>query len=298
MPILPRMTAFALLLFAGEAAAACKDYVPGQRPQNTAREDVGSDFDTIIERGWIEFAVYEDFPPFSFTQDGEQQGVDIEMGRLIAGELGVEPRFMVVAADENVDNDLRNFVWKGPVVNGRVANVMLHVPYNEGLACRNDQVVFTGQYFNERIGIAWDRETYDDAPTPAYFRYDAVGVENDSLADFYLSSAFGGQVRDKVKRFTTYTDAMEALNNGDFGAVVGPLAQLQYGARGNTDRIGLSDMALPGLALGEWTLGVAVRHTYRQLGYAVDDAVQAGLTDGRVAAIFEKYGLIHRTPDW
>ncbi len=290
--------AFALLLASKTAFAACEDYTPSERPQNTAREYVGADYDTIIERGWIEFAVYEDFPPFSFTSGDEPEGVDIEIGRLIADELGVEPRFKIVAADENVDNDLRNFVWKGPLVNGDVANVMLHVPYNENLACRNDQVVFTGQYFNERIGIAWDRKAYDDAPTPAYFRYDKVGVENDSLADFYLSSAFGGQVRDQVRRFPDYTQAMAALNEKSFGAVVGPLTQLQFGARDNTAQIDISEDPLPGLALGEWTLGVAVRHTYRQLGYAVDDAIQAGLNDGRIAAIFEKYGLTHRAPDW
>ena len=32
-------------------------------------------------------------------------------------------------------------------------------------------------------------------------RYDTVGVENDSLSDFYLSGIAGGQIIPKMKRF-------------------------------------------------------------------------------------------------
>lgn len=287
----------AVLLWGSAAFALCEGHVPQSKPQNTAREDVGADYDTIVERGWIDIAVYEDFPPFSYVEDGDLVGVDVEIARLIAEELGVEARVRAVGAGETVDADLRHWIWKGPLVSGRVANVMLHVPYNTDLGCRNEQVVLTGTYYVEKIGIAWDRTAYEETPTPAYFRYDAVGVENDSLADFYLSSVFGGQVRANVNRFPTNAEAMTALREGAFDAVVGPLTQLQFGAR-NAENIEVSEVPLPGLALGEWTLGVAVRHTYRQLGYAVDDAIQAGVQDGRIAAIFEKYGLTHRVPEW
>ncbi len=287
----------AALLWSGAAFAACEGYVPQPPPQNTSRQDVGADYDTIIERGWIDIAVYEDFPPFSYIEDGKLTGVDVEIARLIADDLGVEARVRAVASGETVDTDLRNWVWKGPLVSGRVADVLMHVPYDNDLGCRNEQVVLTGTYYVEKIGVAWDRTVYDDAPTPAYFRYDPVGVENDSLSDFYLSSAFRGQVRENVKRLPSYADAMQALAAREFGAVVGPLTQLQFGVR-NEPELAVSDVPLPGLSLGEWTLGVAVRHTYRQLGYAVDDAIQAGMQDGRIPAIFEKYGLTHRAPEW
>ncbi len=42
---------------------------------------------------------------------------------------------------------------------------------------------------------------------------------------------------------------------------------------------------------GTWTLGVAVRHNYRQLGYAVDDAIGAAIADGRLEAVFAGFGL-------
>ena len=146
------------------AGTRCADYVPQPRPQNVSRDIVGADLDTIVDRGFITFAAYEDFPPWSYEQDGKPAGVDIEIGRLIAEDLGVEARFQLVAAGENLDADLRNWIWKGPVVSGRVANVMLHVPYDSDYACRVEQVTFTGQYQQERIGIAYRKDAYPDIP--------------------------------------------------------------------------------------------------------------------------------------
>ena len=77
---------------------------------------------------------------------GQPRGVDVEIGRLIAEYLEVEPRFNFVAAGENLDADLRFNLWKGALIGGRISNVMLRVPYDSEFACRVEQVVFTGQY--------------------------------------------------------------------------------------------------------------------------------------------------------
>ncbi len=279
------------------ALARCEDHVPGPKPQNASRDIVGQSLDEIVERGYIEFAVYEDFPPYSWRDGGKARGVDIDLGRLVAEFLGVEARFRFVAAAENVDGDLRNYVWKGPLIGGRVSNIMLHVPYNDDLACRNEQVVLTGQYFNEKIAIAYRRDAYPDgdAPTPAYFRFDKVGVENDSIADFYLSSFAGGQLQPNIRRFPTTAEAMVALAQGEVQAVMGRKTQLDFGL---TAELAVHAPPLPGFAVGEWTLGVAVRHNYRPLAYSVDDAIRAAVDDGRLAAIFDAHGLSFTPPDW
>ena len=266
------------------------------KPQNTARDIVGQSLDDIIERGYILFAVYEDFAPYSWHDGSELRGVDIELGQLIAEELGVEARFFETAAGENVDADLRFNVWKGKLIGGQIANVMLHVPYNRELGCRNAQVVLTGQYYNEKLAIAYRRDAYEDGgPTPPYFRFDEVGVENDSLSDFYLTSFMNGALVPKMTRYPTPAAAMEGLQNGDVKAVMGARAQLEHGL---SDDLDIHQPPLPGLTLGEWTLGVAVRHSWRALGYAVDDAIRAGVNDGRVAAIFENFRLSYSKPEW
>jgi ABC-type amino acid transport substrate-binding protein len=289
------MAALAGLAFAGPAFARCEGWVPQPKPQNAGRDVVGKDLDEIIERGWIEFAAYEDFPPWSWEEGGKAKGVDIEIGRLIAEALGVEPRFRLVAAGENLDADLRNYVWKGAVVGGRVSNVMLHVPYDSEYACRVEQVVFTGQYADEQIAIAYREDAYpEDPPVPAYFRIDTVAVENDSISDFYLTSFAGGQTAQGVRRYPSHAAAMAALAAGETMAAMGPLAQLEAGAG---EGIAIHQPPLPGFAVSHWTAGVAVHMAYRSLGYAVDDAIRAGLEDGRIDAIFEQYGLTHLPPE-
>ncbi|WP_171212592.1 ABC transporter substrate-binding protein [Ruegeria sp. HKCCA5426] len=284
----------AATLSAGTVSARCEDHVPQPKPQNASRDIVGADLDTIVERGYIEFAAYEDFAPWSFEKDGQIQGVDIDIGKLIADDLGVEARFNLVAAGENLEADLRNWIWKGPLINGRVANVMLHIPYDSEFACRVEQVVFTGQYHDEEIAIAYRKDAYpDDPPVPAYFRFDTVAVENDSIADFYLSAFPGGQLAQNVRRFPTAGLAMEALAAGETMASMGPRAQLEAGL---TPELDVHTPPLPGFAVSTWTSGVAVHFAYRGLSYAVDDAIYAALQDGRIEQIFAAHGLTHSPP--
>lgn len=285
-----------VLAHPGAALARCEDHVPQAKPQNVSRDEVGQDLDTIQERGWIDIAVYENYPPYSYEEGGAAKGVDVEIGRLIAADLGVDARFHFVAAGENLDEDLRNWVWKGPVVGGKVSNILMRVPYDSAYACRVEQVVFTGQYSLESIGIAYSEAAYpdDDKPVPAYFRFDTVGVENDTIADFYLSAFPGGGLVQNMHRYPSVAEAMDGLAGGDVMAVMGPLGQLEAGL---APGLKVHQPPLPGFGRGSWTLGVAVHMRYRALGYAVDDAIAAGLADGRIAAIFADYGLSFQTPD-
>ncbi len=302
-----RALLLALLLIPGLAFARCEDVAPGQKPQNTPREFVGETLDEIVARGFIEFAVYENYPPFSWDEGGTPRGVDVEIGRLIAESLKVEPRFRFVAPGETVEADLLNYVWKGAAVDGRVSNVMLRVPYDSAFACRVEQVVFTGQYASERVAIAYSLAAYPDAvpgpdaegrhkgaPVPAFFRYDDVGVENDSIADFYLTSLPGGGTAAHLHRYRTVGLAMDALAAGEVMAVMGPQSELEWR---DGDGIAVHNPDLPAFALSSWTLGVAVHTSHRDLGYAVDDAIAAGLADGRIAAIYAQYGLDFLPPE-
>lgn len=241
------------------------------------------------------FAVYEDYPPYSWQEAGTPRGIDIDIARIIAQDLGVEARFNFVAAGENLEADLRNNIWKGAIIGGRVSNVMMRVPYDSSFKCRVEQVVFTGQYAAESVAIAYAKAAYpEEKPVPAYFRFDTVAVENDSIADFYLSGFAGGQLAGKVQRYTDMGAAMQALNAGETKAAMGPLGQLEYGLTGKTD---VHQPPLAGFAVSKWTLGVAVNFSYRPLSYAVDDAINFALQDGRIEEIYENYGLSFQPPE-
>jgi len=285
------------LLSASPALAndPCADHVPQPKPQNAGRDIIGQDMDQIQDQGHMLFAVYENLPPYSWEEAGQPRGVDIEIARIIAEDLGVDARFNFVASGENLEADLRNNIWKGALVGGRISNVMMRVPYDSAFKCRVEQVVFTGQYAAESIAIAYDKASYpEDKPVPAYFRFDTVGVQNDSISDFYLSSFAGGQLSGKVTRYPRMADVMTALNAGETMAAMGPKAQLEFGLADGTD---VHQPPLAGFAVSNWTLGVAVHFAYRPLSYAVDDAINYALQDGRIADIYASYGLTFDPPE-
>jgi ABC-type amino acid transport substrate-binding protein len=293
------------VLAALPASARCEGVAPGQRPQNTAREFVGQTLDEIVERGTLTIAVYEDFPPYSWLDGDTPRGVDIEVGRILAAALGVDPVFRFVQAGETLQVDLMSYVWRGTVQKEPVSNVMLRVPYNSDFTCLVEQVVFTGQYAREEIAIAYSLAAYPDAlpseaarheggPVPAFFRYDTVAVENDSISDFYLTSYPGGGMAENIRRFPAMAEGMAALAAGEVMAAMGPRAQLQWGA---VEGVAVHQPPLAGFALSSWTLGLAVHHSHRDLAYALDDAIIAALADGRIAAAYAAYGLSFSPPE-
>lgn len=277
------------------AADPCADHVPQARPQNVGPLDVGQELDQIVDQGFATFAVYADYPPYSWQEKGEPRGVDIDIARLIAEDLGVVAQFNFVASDENLEADLRNNIWRGALIGGRVSNVMMRIPYDSAFKCRVEHVVFTGQYADESIAIAYVKDAYpDDKPVPAYFRFDTVAVENDSISDFYLAGFAGGQMAANIRRYPDMSAAMAALNEAEIKAAMGPRAQLEFGL---TDATALHQPPLAGFAVSRWTLGVGINFRFRPLAYAVDDAIRYALEDGRIAAIYTRYGLTHQPPE-
>lgn len=285
----------AVLVLSGPALAACADTPPEQRLQNTFPTDIGRSLDQIREDGWIEVALYEDFAPWSWEQDGKIQGIDLDIARLIAADLGVELRPRLVQASETLDADLLNYVYRGAVVGGRVSNLFMHAPYDVEYACRFDQVVFTGIYAEEHLAIAYRAKDYPEKPpVPAVFRYDPVAVENDSISDFYLTGLSQGAANDKIHRLPSIAAAMQALAAGEVMAVMAPRSQIDPLL---SDGIQVHEPPFVGLARSKWPLSIALSFQHRPLGYEVDDIIGAAIADGRIPAIFQAHGVTFHPPE-
>ena len=85
-------------------------------------------YDIILESGYLKVGVYENFPPYSYTVDGEPRGIDVELGKRIAREIGVDFKVHWIVPDENLGDDLRNNVWKGHyLAKQRLADIMMRV---------------------------------------------------------------------------------------------------------------------------------------------------------------------------
>jgi len=254
-------------------------------------------FDEVVESGTLRIAVYRDFPPFSYHRDGKLVGVDIDLGRHIASQLGVRASFMPITADESVDDDLRNAVWKGHYLTREVADLMLHVPIDRQLALRNNLVAFFAPYFTRQFVVAYDPEEVESNPNLHAFIDRKVGVELDSLPDFYLTTAYGGVIKDNVVHFPTVDAAARALVAGDVAAVMAPQSQIEGGLGPDLKRFELSTVSMQGFGRPNWVVGVAVNHDSRDLGYAVEDIIVALRESGVINRIFSSYGISYRPSD-
>ncbi len=266
-------------------------------------------YDDVMASGFIEVAVYDQFPPYSFkNEQGQAKGIDVELAQHIAEKMELDLKLRWMTPDETLDDDLRNHVWKGHYLGGGIADVMMRVPYdrnysyqtNEFGEVKNDLVHMFGPYQKERWRVGFDASQMDTLETLAVLRYYPVGVETDSLPDIYLMSVFKGQIREKVRHFVGLTDAYSALQNNKVAALMGMQSQLQWLSKYHPvqkNPFKLSTVALAGLHQLDWDIGMAVHSNYRQLAYALGDVVEVAAKEGLVESIMSSYGADYLLPE-
>ena len=253
-------------------------------------------YDEIIDKGEIIIAVYRDFPPFSYKEGGKLKGIDVDIAKAIAKALDVRLHLVEQTADENVDDDLRNAIWKGHYLGGLVADIMLHIPYDRVLARRNDLVVLFGPYMKEEIVLARHRETLGNDATLAVFRYEKIAVELDSISDLYLSGAFGGTIRPNLLHYRTQEAAGAVTLKGEAKGTMGPKSQVEHSLIADKKSYDIGVVPTPGLIKSNWLIGAAVKHTYRQLGYSVQEIISNLIQSGKMEEIFTKHGISYTPP--
>jgi ABC-type amino acid transport substrate-binding protein len=263
-----------------------------------AASAIAAPLDDVMAKGVVRIAVYRDFPPFSHRPGGNGglAGVDVDIAKAIAEKLGVKVDFMELTADENMDDDLRNAVWKGHFLGGGVADIMMHVPVNRAFAQRNDLVVIFGPYQREGFAVARDPARISETAGFPVFQTEKIGVELDSVPDFFLSGAFGGRLRANVVHYSTVELAVAGLKQGAVSAVFAPLSQLEGALGPDTVKFPIGTMPAPNLNPSEWDVGLAVKENSRDLAYRVGDIVTELLIDGTIGQIFSRHGLTHSQP--
>lgn len=251
-------------------------------------------WDEVRERGFLRVAVYRDYQPFSYKDGGRTRGVDVELGQAIAEKLGLTVAIMLFTADENVEDDLRNMVWKGHYLGTGTADVMLHVPVDSVL--EDDKVKIFAPYYRAELAVVYDPEQMRNADRLEVFDNYTVGVETDSLADHYLTSFYGGRYRENVRHFMTASEAAAALKARQIAAFMGPLTHIQGALGEAAGDYGVSRPPLRGLAATGWNVGLAVKADNLELIRRLDAAVQALREDGSVAQLFRNYRLSYAPP--
>ncbi len=243
----------------------------------------------VKSKGVLSVSLYKDFPPYSFVADGKQQGVDVDLAEAIAQKLGVKSEVRLVPADENVEDDLRNNVWKGHYMGGGVTDIMLHMPVDNEFSKKVDKVKFVAPYQVEQVAFAFDTNKVGKQPTLANFMSDPIGVEIDTLSDLYLLQAMQGQISKNIKHYENLTKAADALKKGEVAGLMGPRGELEGVLAERADHIQIQGLVTPGLARSNWAMGVAVKADNEELANAVNEAMAALVKDGTVKKIFESH---------
>jgi len=249
-----------------------------------------------MDAGRLRVAVYNDFPPYS----DKGKGVDVAIGRELAKRLGLDPEIIGYTADEDMNDDLRNMVWKGHYLGTRPADVMLHVPVDSYLAQKNEQVHIFGPYHLESVAIARNADRVPPVSGSAalaleVFTREKMGVETASLADNFMVSVLNGRLRENVTHFPTVSLAVEALKQGDVSAVMATRSELEN-ALGQGARFPVTPVEMPELRVKGWPLGMAVKADNVALEDALRQAMDGLYRDGTLDRIFAEYGITRQSP--
>ncbi|WP_069067138.1 substrate-binding periplasmic protein [Sphingobium sp. RAC03] len=223
-------------------------------------------------------------------------GIDVDLARACASELGVSVEFMELLAGEDVDEDLRNAVWRGPLIGGQPADVMMHVPYDRTFALRNDRVVIVAPYYRERFAMICDRNAVDCEMPPPQFKGQRLAAELDSIPDFYLSGSFGGVLRNDVAHLPSGAAAIEAVRSRQAVAAMATKAQVEHALFLGGDTMVERNGALPALTSPGWDVGLAVKDDSRDLGDRLEAILALLQSSGVLATIFARYGVKAAAP--
>ena len=264
-------------------------------------------YDQMIADGEIKVAVYKDFAPYSFEDGANARGVDVELAQALATALGVKLKLIWAPAGEKLDDDLRDYIWRGSQLhNQQLADLMMRAPYDRDYAQkRNDQgelenghVVMFGPYQNEQWQVAYDRRRLDTVASVAVFEQHPIGVEVDSVPSFYLTSVFNGMLAAKTHHYPDVPQAFAAMKAGEVDAVMAMRGEVDWQVHEAHDpQVALAENAYPNMGKQRWEIGMAVHESNRQLSYAVEEALEALIREGKVQAIYAGYGLQYEVPE-
>ena len=263
----------ALVLALGAlAAAGCGDDDEEASSGDTATTQTrtfaaGTTMAKLKDDGEIAIGVKFDVPPFGFKnpQSGAVEGFDIDLGKRIADELGVKPKFIEAVSDNRL-----------PFLKAGTADLILSTMTIT--AERDEEIEFSEPYFVARGRVL----VKDDS--------NIAGV--DDLAGKKVCTALGSTYEETLKKeapkadlrlVDTYSECLELIQNGAVEAV-------------STDDVILTGMIqqddslkLVGDPLTTEPYGAGIKEGDAELQKFVSEVVAEWKQDGGWAAAYQKW---------
>ena len=251
--------------------------------------------DAVRQTGVLRVTVYQDYKPYSWSEGGQSRGIDVELAQALAKSLGVRLDIFELRADDDINDDLRNGVWRGTIVGTAPGDVMLHVPFDRRIEKANDRVALMGAYHVDGLAMAVDPAKAESALDLSLFHKEKVAVAHGTIADMAMMSAQDHALVNNVRHEATLEGAGAAFERGETPAFYGEASGVQALAKAGQRPFAL---IYPKMSLHvDWALGMAVKSDSRDLGVYLADALQKLQDSGDVKRIFAKYGVDWRKPE-
>jgi ABC-type amino acid transport substrate-binding protein len=227
----------------------------------------GTTLGKIQRKGEITIGVKYDVPPFGFLnpRTDEVEGFDVDMGRFIAEELGVEPKFIEAISDNRIP-----FLERGTV-----DLILSTMTIN---AERDQEIDFSEPYYIARGRILVPKGS------------DIKGLQdlNGKSVCTALGSTYEETIRERapdadLKLVDTYSECLELLQNEAIDAI-------------STDDVILTGMIIQddslqmvGKPLTTEPYGVGIKEGDKQLKRFVDRVLTQVEEDGRWEETYQKW---------
>lgn len=250
-----------------------------------------ADWQKIQASGALKVAVYNEFAPFS----NNGAGIDIDLADALAKKLHLRLTLLPFPAGENLDDDLRNMVWKGHYLGYGPADLMLHVPVDNRLMAQNPKVAIFAPYHVEAV-----RLVRSEKRVPVFESLDSlsgkkIGVEKVSIAGMVMLGEGEGKFRDGVRIYPSATEALEKLRAGELDAVLASRSEIESVMRGDP-AYPLHDVNFQRLPRSGWAVGMAVRKDDTEMAKLLQAALNEMAGNGELKAIFARHGVQVVTP--
>ena len=234
------------------------------QPASTETADNGL---KTVESGKLIMATSADFPPYEYYDGDQVVGIDAEIAKAVADKLGLE----LVIEDTKFDSIIVG------VQSGKYDIGCAGMTVTEE---RLQSVNFTSTYATGiQSVIVPEGSEITDVDTLLDGDY-IVGVQIGTTGDIYMTDEIGD---DRIERFNKGADAVLALTNGQVDAVVIDDQPAQAFVDANE---GLTILSTP-YAIEDYAM--CVNKDNEELLNKINEALNAMIADGTVAAIIEEY---------
>ncbi|MFA6947421.1 MAG: transporter substrate-binding domain-containing protein [Eubacteriales bacterium] len=158
--------------------------------------------DTIRKEGKIVMLTNAAFPPFEYVDGSDIVGVDVDIAREIAADLGVELEIQNMEFDGIV----------GAVQSGKGAIGVAGMSINEE---RLQSVDFSVEYVKSKLVVLVSSDN-TEITTPDALTGKSIAVQTGTTSDVFASD-----IKDAtISRYKSFLDAASALNSGKVDAVI------------------------------------------------------------------------------